>query len=168
MSDHANAPTISRPRRRPNGMTHTEIVAYEIGLATSDSECLLTTAHVDRFGYGRIKVDGRHRRIHQLVLEEKLGYDLRTGEQANHTCHRRDCIRPEHLYVGTHRDNMRDMVHAGHSHIPKKLSARKVVEIRSRRAAGDLLATLAAAYDVSVMTISSIVRKETWAHLRDE
>lgn len=32
-----------------------------------------------------------------------------------HTCHNRKCVNPHHLYIGTHKDNARDMINAGHT-----------------------------------------------------
>ena len=170
MSDPANASTISRPRRRPNGMTHAEIVAYEIGLATRDGECLLTTAHIDRYGYGRITADSRHRRIHRLVIERKIGRDLRTGEQALHTCHRRACINPDHLYAGSPLDNVRDMDNAdrGGRSFSRKLAVDQVLEIRRRCSAGESQVNMAREFGVAEMTVSNIVRRKIWKRLSDE
>lgn len=35
------------------------------------------------------------------------------SRQANHTCHNKMCVNPKHLYVGTQKDNIRDMINAG-------------------------------------------------------
>lgn len=59
----------------------------------------------ERYGYVRIDglVQGAHR----------VSYILRYGEfdsalNVNHKCHNSICVNPEHLYVGTQRENLRD------------------------------------------------------------
>ena len=34
-----------------------------------------------------------------MALEYRLGRPLAKGEQANHRCHRKACINPDHLYA---------------------------------------------------------------------
>jgi len=59
-------------------------------------------------GYGRVSVDGRLVNAHRLVAAEETGMDL-AGKFVMHICDNAACVRPDHLRVGTHADNMRDM-----------------------------------------------------------
>lgn len=81
-----------------------------------------------------------------------------------HRCDRPWCVNPEHLFLGTAKDNSDDMVSKGRSnpargeHSPRcKLTDQQVAEIRSRRAAGELQRVLADEFAVSAKQISIIV-----------
>lgn len=62
-----------------------------------------------------VKIDGRWRSrdVHRLILEEKLGRELRPGEQALHRCDHGWCCNPACLRPGTHDENMRDKSNSG-------------------------------------------------------
>jgi hypothetical protein len=61
----------------------------------------------DTSGYGRFRVGNRMERAHRAVWRLCVG-DIPTGLQLNHDCDVRDCVRPEHVYIGTQGDNVRD------------------------------------------------------------
>jgi hypothetical protein len=61
-------------------------------------------------GYGRF---GRTGFAHRLAWEFANMERLRPGEQINHTCDNRRCVRPDHLYRGSQRDNMQDRLRRG-------------------------------------------------------
>lgn len=50
---------------------------------------------------------------HVWALEEKLGRPLKPWYEACHHCDVRNCIEPEHLFEGTHGDNMKDAIKKG-------------------------------------------------------
>lgn len=68
-------------------------------------------------GYRRIKIEGKYIGIHRLSAYIFLKLDLSNNEQlANHKpiCSSKVCWNPEHLYVGTHLQNIKDYLAAGH------------------------------------------------------
>lgn len=67
-----------------------------------------------RGGYGRVTYAGRSMRTHRLAYE--LAYGIDPGEaMVLHRCDNPPCCRPEHLFLGTNDDNMRDMREKGRS-----------------------------------------------------
>ena len=48
------------------------------------------------------------RALHRLMYEESRGEGLATEHQVLHLCHRRACIQPSHLYLGSDADNAED------------------------------------------------------------
>jgi len=62
--------------------------------------------------YGLLTVEGRSVPVHRLSWQLHNG-PIPPGMQINHTCDVRNCVRPDHLYLGTQRENMRDMVRRG-------------------------------------------------------
>jgi len=70
-----------------------------------DDGCIVWTAQISTRGYGRFMRIGAHR----WILGHLRGCPLAPGEFALHSCDNPPCVNPEHLYVGDHAQNMRDM-----------------------------------------------------------
>lgn len=60
-----------------------------------------------RRGYGTVWKHGRMWCVHRLVYDETIG-GLSSELMVLHKCDVRNCCNPEHLFLGTHTDNMRD------------------------------------------------------------
>lgn len=77
--------------------------------------CWLWQAGVDRKGYGIfMRKAGEHVMAHRFAYEDKIG-KIPDGFWVLHRCDIPGCVRPDHLFLGTHRDNMRDMRQKGRS-----------------------------------------------------
>lgn len=118
-------------------------------------------------GYG---VFGGRRLAHRVSFEF-FKSDIPKGMHVLHTCDNPACVNPLHLFVGTHQDNMTDMVKKGRSLLNKqkgqdhrnaKLTERDVLEIRASK---ETLKTLAARYGVSFGLIAHIKKRRAWAHI---
>jgi len=126
-------------------------------------------------GYGHFWHSGR------LVLAHRVAFELAFGEIPClegadhrgacilHRCDNPACVNPEHLFVGTHLDNMRDMDRkgrrmslAGALNPRAKLAPEDVSEIRKLRGQVSQRA-LAAKYGVSHAQIGHIQRGTSWS-----
>ncbi len=58
---------------------------------------------------GKVWVDGKIVLVSRFMLADKLGRPIKPKMMACHTCDNPPCFNPDHLYEGTHADNMRDM-----------------------------------------------------------
>ena len=58
-------------------------------------------------GYGVISVNGKERTAHRVTWERTYGF-IPNGLFVLHRCDNRPCINPEHLFLGTQRDNCHD------------------------------------------------------------
>lgn len=91
------------------------------------------------------------------------------GLQVLHRCDVRRCVNPDHLFIGTHAENMvdrnnkgRQAFQRGEDHPSAKLSASDVIEIRS---ASEPLRVLAERYGVKKSTIANLRSNRGWSVL---
>jgi hypothetical protein len=92
-----------------------------------------------------------------------------------HVCHRCDtplCVRPDHLFLGTRRDNMRDCVAKNRFNKPKgeanwraHVTEAIVVEIRSRFYRGDYIEDIAAWCGLGHTATQAIAMGQKWRHV---
>jgi hypothetical protein len=99
-----------------------------------DDGCILFPGHtVD--GYGRIRYRGRQYLAHVLAWILTYGDPGPLGPKHDrilcHTCDVRNCVNPDHLYIGINSDNVKDMY--ARSGIDVKARNAKAAETRRRR-----------------------------------
>ena len=69
-------------------------------------ECWNWKAHRTPTGYGEFKIDGHYVKAHRWIYEQTIGPIL-NGREIDHLCRNRSCVRPDHLEVVTHAENMK-------------------------------------------------------------
>lgn len=138
--------------------------------------CWVWTGTLSNNGYGTFRIgsltDGTRRNISAHRYAAELCYGaIPAGMQALHHCDNKLCVNPEHLYVGSHSDNMRDAVKRGRTggvSLPgeknpnAKLSAQQVLRIRASEKSQS---ELAQEFGVSSTQISWIKSGRSWASL---
>jgi hypothetical protein len=85
-----------------------------------------------------------------------------------HKCRNRNCVRPEHLEVGTHAENTADRIRdetviRGRESNLAKLTDEQVLQIRER--ATENQRELAREFGVAQSAISRIIGRKTWNHI---
>lgn len=73
------------------------------------SGCWEYQGTINSNGYGQLAFAGRRISTHRLSWMLFNG-PIPDGLFACHRCDNKKCVNPEHLYVGTHQDNMKDAV----------------------------------------------------------
>lgn len=137
--------------------------------------CLEHNKVGNKSGYAQVRWEGIKQYMHRLAYCKSKGITLQDihGLVVRHTCDNPRCINPEHLVLGTHLDNMRDMTERnrqakGEQQGASKLTAAQVLEIRERyvpKSKGSSQRALAKLYGVTQTTIGHIVRGEYWSHV---
>lgn len=129
------------------------------------SGCWVWTGANRGNGYGCITNDGKLLLAHRVSFE-LFAHPIPDGMVICHKCDNRECVNPRHLFLGTHRDNMRDMHNkgrarppSGEGHHASKLSREDVLEIRASSAPG---VDLSKKYSVAQSAISKIRNGLLW------
>jgi len=124
--------------------------------------CIQTPTGLDSYGYGQCRDRYVMRKAHHIAFEHS-GKVVPTGMLLRHTCDNRACINPTHLLIGTHDDNMKDMVKRGRSSTENQplavLTWASVGEIRASKESPEVLA---AHYGVRKQQIKRILKGEAW------
>jgi hypothetical protein len=134
--------------------------------------CWLWIGTADKGSYGHIGTGGRKGialKPHRLSWAIHHG-PVPPGFHVLHRCDVRSCVRPSHLFLGTHADNMADKTAKNRQRkgamVPSaRLTARAVRFIRKRHANGWSNVRLAEHYHVNRSTISLIVNHLRWKHV---
>jgi hypothetical protein len=74
--------------------------------------CLEWTGHVNSSGYGQAKRDGKECLVHRWAWEYWRG-PIPKGKKVLHKCDNTRCLRMRHLFLGSQKDNVRDMCRKG-------------------------------------------------------
>lgn len=99
--------------------------------------------------------------------------DIPTDKIVCHTCDNRSCTRPDHLFLGSILDNIRDKqnknrIPLGDNHVNSKLNSIKVLKIKELLNNKYSHIKIAKMFDVSRSSISNIKNGKTWSHLKEQ
>lgn len=139
----------------------------ERSIPEPNTGCWLFAKSLKNNGYGQLWWNGKRRDAHRWAWTMARG-EIPAGLHVLHSCDVRSCVNPDHLFLGTNRDNIRDMVAKGRNsrgaaHTNAKLTDEIVREIRSSSESSYILARR---FGVSRAAIIKVRRRKTWAHVR--
>lgn len=122
-------------------------------------------------GYARAglyKRDGKKfsQRANRMSYEVFIG-NIPENMYVCHSCDNPKCVNPDHLFLGTPKDNAKDMKNkkrslSGEKHPNSKLTEHEVLEIRKSKKSKEFLSEK---YGVSVCTIRDVLIGRTWNNI---
>jgi hypothetical protein len=158
-----NLPDWMERRSRTRGGPRVDVADRIARRSKRVGECLIWTGVVSQDGYGQIGIGrGKSYRTHRIAWELVNG-PIPEGRLVCHSCDMPLCVNVEHLFLGTPKDNTRDMLEkgrrpflAGEFHPSVKLTDSQVAEIIERRSSGEKLASIAADYGIHWGYVSNL------------
>ena len=128
----------------------------------TETGCWLWTAAKNNKGYGKLSIHGTD---HIKKLAHRISWQLRYGEipegmHVLHLCNTPACVKPTHLFLGTHQENMQDKLNHGRAHYTSsKFSEETRKLITSMRGARQSLNKIAAVVGCDKATIGRYLKK---------
>lgn len=165
--------------RRRGRRTAAERLDARVDRSGGPDACWLWTAKVDARGRGRLVVNGTPYLAHRLAFELASGQPIPPSLCVCHHCDvrypngditNRRCCNPAHLWLGTNAENMADMAAKGRAFRAygeasgmTKLTNADAAMVRSRRAAGEPLKSIAASFGISKQSVCDISKGRSHA-----
>lgn len=123
------------------------------------SKCWNWIGAKQRYGYGTIIHKGKTIKAHRLSYEKFIG-DIPDSNQSKHgtcichTCDNPSCVNPEHLFAGTQKENIHDMLNKnGH---PNSLPSDITTKIKQMLLSGIKVCQIAKSFNIHRTTVSRI------------
>lgn len=137
-----------------------------------EGSCLLWTGAINKKGYGSMMLNGKVQTSSRIAYKLSFG-EIPDGLWVLHHCDNPLCMEPDHLFLGTHQDNMTDRdrknrgngiskTSRGEGNIKAKLTERDIIFIRRSK---KQTRELADRYQVCRTTIQRIRGNRIWKHL---
>jgi hypothetical protein len=129
-----------------------------------NSGCWLWTASLRNDGYGQVRHQGDMDGAHRVSWRIHIG-EIPKGMQVLHRCDTPTCVNPDHLFIGTHGDNMKDAANkmrfrqSGESNGYARLTE---LDVEAIRGASGLQREIASRFKVSQSTVSLIKLGKRW------
>lgn len=142
-------------------------------LINAKTDCWEWQRTKNRKGYGQIGIKSG-----KMVATHRLSYQLHKGEIPEgllvcHKCDNPSCVNPEHLFLGTNSDNIKDSFrkgrncNKGQNSPTAKLKKEQVIKIRELSKTGKNQREIAKLFPfVSESTVHLIVKNKTWQNIK--
>lgn len=109
-------------------------------------------------------IDGRKHVVQRVIYEDVNGVTLAPDQFIRHTCDNSLCCNDAHFLIGTHQQNMEDMVsrdrHGLPSHVVRRIRVLLMRGDKTHQEIGDL-------YAVSRSVVTRIANDEAHTHVND-
>lgn len=141
----------------------------DLSMPEPNSGCWLWLAQINGRGYGKLTLPNHRSGTAHRVSYEAFKGPIAKGLLVCHKCDVPLCINPDHLFLGTHQQNMRDRDNKDRANKPKgskhpmaKLSDGDILAIRNDTRMGK---DIAADYGISKSMVSLIKNRRNWTHI---
>ena len=150
--------------RRPKRTLNERLDHYSI--PEPNSGCWLWFGAGDDLGYGNLWGNNKLTKVHRLQWERFNGY-IPSGLEVCHKCDTPACINPDHLFLGTHKENMRDSVLKGRNARGERNGRTTLTEKQALAIRNDLRPAkiVGLQYGVGAACVRQIRRGVRWIYL---
>jgi len=137
------------------------------------TNCWLWKGAIDKSGYGIMCMKKHFKR---QTSAHRISWTLINGKipELKEICHKCDnprCVRPDHLFVGTHKENMNDRDGKnrnakGELNGRSKINSNDVIKIRKLSESGLKYTKISNMYKIDRKTVKDIVVRKLWKHVK--
>lgn len=139
--------------------------------AKTDSGCWEWQGRIEDTGYAITRFKTKRYYVHRASWIAHKG-EIPKSKLILHTCDNRKCVNPAHLFLGTQKDNMRDMIAKGRKVVVKgeahwisKVNDDQVRAIRLLADSGYRQCDIAEWMGLQKQRINDIVKRKNWKHI---
>lgn len=139
-------------------------ISFEEFFEKKENSCWIWTSHAGKqiANYATFSFRGKKIKSNRASWMIYRG-EIPKGSYVLHKCDVRSCVNPDHLFLGTHRDNMHDMIRKGRSGLGRyKLTKAQMLTIREKLSLGATTTGLAKEFNVSSTCIWYIKHNRSW------
>lgn len=155
----------------PSHFKNPEDAFLQRAVIIADNGCLEWSGSSDQKGYGQLRISGKLIKAHRYAWMRKHG-KIPSKALVLHQCDNPKCVNVDHLFLGTHKDNVDDMDAKGrrvNSQLKgEKCHAAKITDadVILIRADDRRQVDIAADFGISQAVVSKIKLKQAWAHVK--
>lgn len=128
----------------------------------------------DHLGYGKIRLfvgSSKKLSAHKISYQLSKGWGIPYKLHVRHSCDNPSCVNPDHLSLGTAKDNAQDKVDRGRAQNGEAiatgvLTQTLVLAIRAMKLElGYSQREIAKRFGISHNTVGDILRRDSWKHI---
>lgn len=169
--DYRASDLTYRGTKRKNALPTTSLADRFWPKVDKTETCWLWTAGKDNKGYGCLATGTGFDRAHRVAWILCNG-EIKDGLEVCHKCDNPSCCNPDHLFLGTHAENMGDCVKKerqsrgeknGHAIITEEI----VRSIRRLASQGMNRTSIANKFSLGKTHVDKIIWRTRWKHVKD-
>lgn len=147
------------------------IAVFHKNITKNENGCWIYK-RIEKNGYGSITVKRKSISAHRFSYELHYGI-IPVGLYVCHKCDIKNCVNPDHLFIGTAKDNKQDHIKKGLAVFPRgtkqphaQLNEEKVSKIKLKLKNGERQVDIAKEYGVKRNVIYDIKRGKNWHYVK--